>query len=160
MIRFAPDARNGENLDARPALARTAVWGGSDPQKEEPVNGGKMLHRAWWVLLLAIGLVGIGLSATAQPEHATVCHHTGSSVNPFVTIHPSVNGAHNGHLRHPDDVIPPFEYQGDTFSLNWPSNEVDVVDGECVLIPSEEEPEEPPEVEPGPPVENEPPFTG
>ena len=119
---------------------------------------GKTARRAGLIGVAAIGLAGIAFTAVAQPpNHATVCHRTGSSVNPFVTIHPSVNGAFHGHLQHSGDVIPPFEYQGDTYSLNWPSEKVDVVDGECVLkVPSQE----PPEVEPGPPVENEPPFTG
>ncbi len=120
----------------------------------------RMVRRTCVVLGAAIGLLGVGLTAiSAQPEHAIVCHRTGSSVNPFVTINPSVNGAFNGHLKHLDDVIPPFEYHGDTYSLNWPSDEVEIVDGRCTARQPEEE-EEPPEVEPGPPVVNEPPFTG
>ena len=120
------------------------------------------------VALLAAGtlVLGVAVVATAEPPaHATVCHRTGSTVNPFVTIHPSVNGAYHGHLQHSGDVIPPFEYQGETYSLNWPSDEVDVVDGECVAAePPEEEPpgeeEEPPEVKPKPPIHNQPTFTG
>ena len=69
-----------------------------------------------------------------------------------------MTGAYNGHLRHTDDVIPPFRYQGREYKLNWPSSDVEVVDGECVLAPGEQE--EPPEVEPGEPIEDEPPFTG
>jgi len=118
----------------------------------------RMVLRTIWVLAAALATLGIGSTVAAQPEHATVCHRTGSSVNPFVTIHPSVNGAYSGHLKHTDDVIPPFEYQGGEYELNWPSSEVEVVDGECVLALQEEE--EPPEVEPGPPIEGEPPFTG
>jgi hypothetical protein len=127
--------------------------------------------RTFWVLAVVLGTLAIGSTVAAQPEHATVCHRTGSSVHPFVTIHPSVSGAYNGHLKHTEDVIPLFEYQGDEYSLNWPSSEVEVVDGECVLAPGEEEEppeiepgppieEEPPEIEPGPPIEEEPPFTG
>jgi hypothetical protein len=112
-------------------------------------------------------LLGVAVVAAADPpEHATVCHHTGSTTNPFVTIHPSVNGAYHGHLQHSGDVIPPFEYSGETYSLNWPSDDVDVVNGECVAAspPDEEEPppdhHEPPEVLPKPPIHNEPTFTG
>lgn len=112
---------------------------------------------------IVLMLMAATVIATADPpEHATVCHRTGSSVHPFVTIHPSVNGAYHGHLQHGGDVIPPFEYQGETYSLNWPSDLVDVVDGECVARAEQPPPppEEPPEVEPGPPIVNTPPFTG
>jgi len=116
------------------------------------------------VLVVTIAVLGAAVVATADPPaHATVCHRTGSSVNPFVTIDPSVNGAYHGHLGHSGDVIPPFEYQGETYSLNWPSDDVTVEGGRCVATePSVERPneEEPPEVEPGDPVETEPPFTG
>ena len=118
-------------------------------------------------LLAVVSMLRMAVVATAEPSgHATVCHRTGSSTNPFVTIHPSVNGAYHGHLGHSGDVIPPFEYRGETYALNWPSAAVDVVGGECVAAPSdEEEPpgdggEEPPEVEPKPPIRNEPAFTG
>lgn len=123
---------------------------------------GVLARRAVWIAAVAVGLLGVAITATAQPEHATVCHRTGSPVNPFVTIEPSVNGAFHGHLGHAGDVIPPFQWQGDTYSLNWPSDEVEIVGGVCTLRQPEEpeEPEEPPEVEPGPPVEEEPPFTG
>jgi hypothetical protein len=122
--------------------------------------------------LVVTMLLGVAVVATAEPpEHVTVCHRTGSSVNPFVTIHPSSNGAYHGHLQHSGDVIPPFGYQGQTYSLNWPSDQVDVIDGECVAAapPDEEPPEdhhhhhdsgEPDEVLPKPPIHNEPTFTG
>ena len=128
----------------------------------------RAVRRTIPVIGAALVLTLAGVAATAEPAgHATVCHRTGSSVNPFVTIHPSVNGAFHGHLNHAGDVIPPFEYQGQTYSLNWPSDEVEIVDGECALraeeppIPEEPPtPEEPPEVEPTPPIVSTPPFTG
>jgi hypothetical protein len=127
--------------------------------------------RAGWRATIALAVVGavtmIGVAATAgSPSgNVTVCHHTGSSTNPFVTIHPSASGAYHGHLQHSGDVIPPFAYQGNTYSLNWPSSEIDVVNGECVAVsapPPSQPPgqEQPPEVEPKPPIVNTPPFTG
>jgi hypothetical protein len=123
---------------------------------------GKTMRRTVGALGAVATLLAVSVAATAQPpDHPTVCHRTGSTSHPFVTIHPSSNGAYNGHLHHDGDVIPPFEYQGQTYSLNWPTAEVDIVAGECVLAPNEEPPaEEPPEVEPGGPIVNTPPFTG
>ena len=129
----------------------------------------RSVHRVVALLAVAALLLGVTVVATADPtEHPTVCHRTGSSTNPFVTIHPSVNGAYHGHLQHSGDVIPPFAYQGQTYSLNWPSDDLDVVNGECVAAspPAEEEPppdhhhHQPPEVLPKPPIHNEPTFTG
>ena len=120
------------------------------------------IRRTVMAACTAAAVLTVAVAATAQPtDHPTVCHGTGSNVHPFVTIHPSANGTFHGHLGHDGDVIPPFEYQGQTYSLNWPSDQVDVVHGECVLTPTEAPPaEEPPEVEPGRPIVNTPPFTG
>jgi hypothetical protein len=56
-------------------------------------------------------------------DHVTICHATGSASNPFVQISPSASGVFNGHLgqSHQDgrDIIPPFEYKGQTYSQNW-----------------------------------------
>jgi hypothetical protein len=118
---------------------------------------GRHARRAYWIVGVSICLLGMAMSASAQPAKVTICHATGSSVNPFVTISPNVNGVYHGHLGHADDVIPPFEFRGETYSLNWPSDRVDLVGGECV---SRQPEKEPPEAEPAPPVEEEPPFTG
>ena len=53
------------------------------------------------VLLSVVVAMSLGVAFVAPaepPEHVTVCHRTGSSVNPFVAIHPSANGAYHGHL--------------------------------------------------------------
>lgn len=143
---------------------------------------GRFLRRAYWVASLAGVLLGVAISATAQQAHVELCHATGSSTNPYVLISPSVSGAFNGHFSHhqgpifdPDvhgngggwgDIIPEFQYQGQTYSLNWPQGQP-ILAADCQLQPEVEpgppvEPpeEEPPEVQPGPPVEEEPPFTG
>jgi hypothetical protein len=53
----------------------------------------------------------------------TICHATGSATNPFVVITPSASGVYHGHLgsSHQDgrDIIPPFTYNGQTYSQNW-----------------------------------------
>jgi hypothetical protein len=56
-------------------------------------------------------------------QHATICHATGSSSNPFVMISPDVSGVFHGHLGHQDarDIVPPFTYNGQTYSQNWDS---------------------------------------
>jgi hypothetical protein len=123
---------------------------------------GKVVRRAYWVLVAAIGLVGVGVTATAQTAHVDLCHKIGSPNDPFVLIPPGVNGAYHGHYtHHEEDIIPPFEFQGQTYSLNWDGaeNEVnrEIFENGCQQLAPEEEP---PEVEPGPPIEDEPPFTG
>jgi hypothetical protein len=107
------------------------------------------------MVVAVVALVGAGLSATAQPEKVTVCHATGSGVKPFVEIHPSVNGAWAHYDKHERDAVAPFTYKGKEYS-RLVGEGVQIVSDECVAL----QPEEPPEVEPGPPVEEEPPFTG
>jgi len=61
-----------------------------------------------------------GFEAGAQQAHVTACHATGSRTNPYVVISPSVSGTFHGHYRqHERDIIPPFHYQENTYSLNW-----------------------------------------
>jgi hypothetical protein len=132
---------------------------------------GRVVRRAFCVASLAVMLVLAGVSATAQQAHVNMCHATGSASNPFVLISPSVSGAYHGHWsHHGGDIIPPFEFQGQTYSLNWSGENIAIFNNACEpLQPEEEEPPpvvepgppiEPPEVEPGPPVEGIPPFTG
>lgn len=75
-----------------------------------------------------------GNHGSAQTGHVTICHRTGSHQNPYVVISPSATGVYHGHyLQHNEhavfpntasdgkwgDIIPPFQYQGVTYSLNW-----------------------------------------
>ena len=141
---------------------------------------GRIVRRAFCVASLAVMLVLAGVSATAQQAHVDMCHATGSASNPYVLISPSVSGAYHGHWsHHGGDIIPPFEFQGQTYSLNWFGENIAIFNNACELLQPEEEPPpvvepgppieppvqpgppiEPPEVEPGPPVEGVPPFTG
>jgi hypothetical protein len=62
-----------------------------------------------------------GNSANAH-EHVTICHATppDTAANGYVRISPSAAGVYNGHLKeHAADIIPPFTYSGQTYSLNW-----------------------------------------
>src|SRR5438128_4517556 len=94
-------------------------------------------------LLVAAALLASGLYAaqavagdhgSAQSGHVTICHRTGSHHNPYVVISPSAAGVshghhsqHNEHAVFPNtasdgkwgDIIPPFQYNGVTYSLNW-----------------------------------------
>jgi hypothetical protein len=95
------------------------------------------------MLLVAAALLASGLYAaaavasnhgSAKSGHVTICHRTGSHHNPYVVISPSVAGVYHGHYsQHNEhavfpntasdgkwgDIIPPFQYKGVTYSLNW-----------------------------------------
>ena len=81
------------------------------------------------LLTAALGVAMLGVTMTpalASAEHVTICHRTGSASNPYVQISPSAAGVYNGHLAHEQvgnglggDIIPPFEWQGQTYSKNW-----------------------------------------
>jgi hypothetical protein len=89
-----------------------------------------------------------GETTPVDDHKVTICHATGSASNPFVVISPSASGVFHGHMGHQDgrDIIPPFTYNGQTYSQNWdaagqalynngcaPEDEVDVppTDEEC-----------------------------
>ena len=62
-----------------------------------------------------------GNSANAH-EHVTICHATppDTAAHGYVQISPSASGVFHGHMRqHDADIIPPFLYSGQTYSLNW-----------------------------------------
>ena len=81
---------------------------------------------ALFVLLAVLLAIGVALgfqtvaNATPAPK-VTLCHATGSETNPYVVITVAAAGAYNGHIahQHSEDIIPPFEYQGETYSQNW-----------------------------------------
>jgi len=70
--------------------------------------------------------------APAQ-AHVTICHATGSAMNPYVRISPSVSGVYHGHLAHQDgrDIVPPFTYNGQTYSENWDSAHQAIYNAGC-----------------------------
>ena len=101
---------------------------------------------------------GLSVAAHATPDKATICHATGSESNPFVQISPSASGVFNGHLgaghQNGEDIIPPFEYKGQTYSQNWDAVGQAIFNNGCE-VPTEEPPVEEPPVE-EPPVEEPP----
>lgn len=107
---------------------------------------------------VALGVVGsVGFEAGAQQAHVTFCHATGSKVNPYVMISPSVSGTLHGHyMQHERDIIPPFDYQGNTYSLNWSAEGRATFGNDCVPPKAPV----PPQVQGQPPVVNPPNFTG
>ncbi len=58
-----------------------------------------------------------------------MCHATSSATNPYVLIHPASPAVAHAHVKHHDgdDVVPPFEYKGKTYSSNWDA------DGQALL---------------------------
>jgi hypothetical protein len=93
-----------------------------------------------------------GGSVTAQSgnsDNVTLCHRTNSDTNPYVVITVDPAGAYNGHyLEHQGpiwdptlkdqhiewgDIIPPFEFNGATYSLNWPDGEA-IFDAGCEIV--------------------------
>jgi hypothetical protein len=106
-----------------------------------PVKG--VIVKRLFLLLSAAALLTGGLWAaaavagshrSADSGHVTICHRTGSHHNPYVVISPSASGVYNGHYsQHNEnavfpntasdgkwgDIIPPFQYKGVTYSLNW-----------------------------------------
>jgi septal ring-binding cell division protein DamX len=80
-------------------------------------------------LLLVAGPIGFGLATGdvqalvstisdnpgASHEKVTICHRTESEQNPYVEITVNFNSIEDardvkGHIRHPDDIIPPYTY--------------------------------------------------
>jgi uncharacterized repeat protein (TIGR01451 family) len=57
--------------------------------------------------------IGARTLGAQDEKKVTICHATGSEGNPFVEQSPAIgnNGdLQGGHLSHPDDIIPPYDY--------------------------------------------------
>jgi uncharacterized repeat protein (TIGR01451 family) len=68
--------------------------------------------------------------------HVTICHATppDTAAGGYVRIAPSVSGVYHGHLReHAADIIPPFVYDGTTYSLNWDSTGQAIWNNGCAV---------------------------
>ena len=81
-------------------------------------------------------LVITALPAAAKDPKVTLCHATGSTTNPYVRITVAAAGAYNGHVRqHEDlglgDIIPPFTFRGQTYSLNWDAQGRAIFNNNC-----------------------------
>lgn len=116
------------------------------------------------MVLAALGLgtpLASRVVAEAGQGHVTICHATGSRTNPYVTISPSVSGVFHGHLaQHERDIIPPFEYQGRTYSLNWDAGGRAIFENGCVPPAAPVPQKVPPQVTHVRPVPIAPSFTG
>ena len=84
------------------------------------------------------GLIGAGSAAAKPDPKVTLCHATGSETNPYELITVAAAAAYNGHLGpdHQDgrDIIPPFTYQGESYSQNWPKEQAIWHNG-CAPVP-------------------------
>jgi hypothetical protein len=111
-------------------------------------------------LLVAAALLASGLYAasavagdhgSAQSGHVTICHRTGSRHNPYVVISPSAAGVYHGHYSEHNehavfpntasdgkwgDIIPPFQYNGVTYSLNWNADGQAIWSNGCSTAPA------------------------
>jgi hypothetical protein len=61
--------------------------------------------------------------ATEHDHKISICHATKSTTNPYVHISIAKTAAYHAHIAHQDgeDIIPPFGYNGQTYSQNWDS---------------------------------------
>jgi hypothetical protein len=76
-----------------------------------------------------------GNSANAH-GHVTICHATppDTAAHGYVRISPSASGVYHGHLRqHSADIIPPFVYNGVTYSENWDATGQAIWNNGCVV---------------------------
>ena len=76
----------------------------------------------------------------------TICHATGSASNPYVMITPSIAGVFNGHMGHQDgrDIVPPFTYRGQSYSLNWDAAGQAIFANGC-RVPQQQAPQQAPQ---------------
>ena len=107
--------------------------------------------------LMAGGLAtspAFAVGGTPADNNVTICHATGSATNPYVVITPAKAGVVNGHYdehQSAADIIPPFEWQGQTFSgQNWDANGMAIHRNGCVAAPAPTSP---------PPTTTKPPTT-
>lgn len=95
---------------------------------------------------LIASLFGFASGASASASHVTICHRTGSHSNPYVVISPSASGVYHGHYTEHNenavfpntasdgkwgDIIPPFSFNGHTYSLNWNSQGQAIFNNSC-----------------------------
>jgi hypothetical protein len=86
----------------------------------------------------AVGHDSATPTLTAQDE-VVVCHSNGPGS--WVQQSPSVDGVLSGHAEHPNDIIPPFDYQGGPFpGLNWDPEGQAIYKNGCVLPAPRPEP--------------------
>ena len=58
-----------------------------------------------FIISFFLGFYTILTTRANAEDKITICHATGSEKNPFVKITISIKGL-NGHINHPEDIIP------------------------------------------------------
>jgi hypothetical protein len=100
--------------------------------------------------IMVLSSLGNAASAAQAPAAAvdpdvTLCHRTDSETNPYNQITIDAAGAFDGHLGHEGtvwfpghpkkpkwgDIIPPFTYNGNTYSLNWDADGMAIFNNGC-----------------------------
>ena len=75
--------------------------------------------------------------SAGQEDMVDLCHATASESNPFVAITVAPAAAFNGHLgaghQNGEDIIQPFEYQGQMYSQNWDEAGMAIFENGCVV---------------------------
>jgi len=121
-----------------------------------------------YLFFLTVSLLFLGLSlfsplrVNAQPaDKINICHATAAHNNPYITNNVDKNATAGGHDGHTGpiwfegiqetwgDIIPPYEFDGGSFSgLNWTAMGEAIWENGCnIPDPVDEEPEEPEEEE-------------
>ena len=84
--------------------------------------------------VLLLSLFGT-VSAGGGNEKHTICHATGSATNPFEQITIAPQAVISAHIEHQDteDIIPPFTYDGVSYSQNWDAEGQAIYNNGCVV---------------------------
>src|SRR5215471_290570 len=140
-----------ESENRRSDEGRSGADRSGPPARSRSLLVAVLLSIAGFTLLL-IGMTTANASlssrAVAQPtDNVTLCHRTASHSNPYVVITVDPAGAYNGHyVEHTGpifpatgsdgkwgDIIPPFMFQGQTFSLNWDAEGMAIFENGCKI---------------------------
>lgn len=88
-----------------------------------------------FTVLLFSGLLVSSAGAQGNEDNVALCHATGSESNPYELITIDAAGAFNGHLgddhQNGEDIIPPFEYQGEEYSQNYDAEGQAILENDC-----------------------------
>jgi hypothetical protein len=121
---YGGDHQNGEDI------IPPFEWKGQT-YSQNWTDAGQKIHQAGCTVAATTTTPAMTTTpATTTSSHpdegkVTLCHATGSESNPYVVIEVAAAGAYNGHLgnshQNGEDIIPPFQFQGQTYSQHWDS---------------------------------------
>jgi hypothetical protein len=134
----APHAAQAEKQEAKAAPAAKAekpekgAKAAAKSGKTEEKSEGKSEHTSGSYKNTSHG---VNEDKPEQTHRHTICHATGSASNPYVRITPSVSGVFHGHMGHQDerDIIPPFTYKNQQYSLNWDARGQAIFNAGCAV---------------------------